>query len=239
MSRAIYFAFVVPVAVIFLLLSLTAWQPRCAERTAAIIQQVASETEATDEKATAAKTASPEEATAAETESTVPGEPEPAATEPTPAGKYDKATVMLGGGPEQAELTPEEQQFVELINKERKARDIPEVTVAPLLVKTARAKSREMHDLNYWGHESPDKKRRTAMYRVLDALPEQPKTMLVGENLYFCTEVLVDSGHMALMNSPTHRKNILNPEYKYLGIGAYIAKDKRFWVTEHFVKINY
>jgi len=151
----------------------------------------------------------------------------------------DKTTVMLGGGPVKVKLMPEEQQFVDLVNKERKDRNLPELILAPLLVDTARAKSKEMHDLKYWGHESPDKKRRTAMYRVLAALPEQPKNMLVGENLYYCTQVLVDSGHAALMNSPTHRKNILNPEYKYIGVGAYIADNKRFWVTEHFLQIDY
>lgn len=151
----------------------------------------------------------------------------------------DKTTVMLGGGPENVKLTPEEQRFVELTNKERKDRDLNELIVAPLLVTTAREKSKEMYDKNYWGHESPDKKRRTAMYRVLAELKEQPKYMVVGENLYYCTQVLVDSGHQALMNSPTHRKNILNPDYKYIGIGAYIAKDGRFWVTEHFLKIDY
>jgi len=206
----------------------------------AIVQRVAAETESADGEACPAdaEAAEPESATAAGTETATSAETE-TATEQAPPVRYDKATAMLGGGPEKVKLTEEERQFVELVNKERKSRDIPELTVAPLLVQTARAKSREMHDLNYWGHESPDKKRRTAMYRLLDALPEQPKTMLVGENLYFCTEVLVESGHKALMNSPTHRKNILNPEYRYIGIGGFIAEDKRFWVTEHFLKIDY
>ncbi|MHB0937208.1 MAG: CAP domain-containing protein [Armatimonadota bacterium] len=169
---------------------------------------------------------------------------EPAATETADAGDKEKTppnktTIMLGGGPEDVKLTSEEQQFVDLVNKERRERDIPELIVAPLLVQTARAKSKEMHDKNYWGHESPDKKRRTAMYRVLADLKEQPKYMIVGENLYYCSQVLVGSGHTALMNSPTHRKNILNPEFKYIGIGGFIARDKRFWITEHFLKIDY
>ena len=210
--------------------------------------------ETTATEATAETPAAPETGTETTTTETAPEasdvaasdekSEEPAATETTDAGEKvttppDKTTIMLGGGPEDVKLTSEEQQFVDLVNKERKERDIPELIVAPLLVQTARAKSQEMHDKKYWGHESPDRKRRTAMYRVLADLKEQPKYMLVGENLYYCSQVLVESGHQALMNSPTHRKNILNPEYKYVGIGAYIAKDGRFWVTEHFLKIDY
>ena len=74
---------------------------------------------------------------------------------------------------------------------------------------------------------------------VLKALKEPPASMLVGENLYYCSRVLIEEGHQALMNSPTHRKNILNPAYQYLGIGAYISDDGRFWVTEHFLDIKY
>ena len=160
-------------------------------------------------------------------------------TEPASAPTEDKVTRMLGGGPENVTLTPEEQQFFDLVNTERKARGVPEVTVAPLLVRTAREKSQEMHDLNYWGHQPPNTQKGTAMWRVVAALKETPLDMLVGENLYYCSSVQVASGHAALMNSPTHRKNILNPRYQYLGVGAYIAQGGRFWVTEHFLDIQY
>ena len=97
-----------------------------------------------------------------------------------------KAVQMLGGGPENIQLNKEEQRFVELTNKERKSRGLNELIVAPLLVKVAREKSQEMHDLNYWGHESPIPEKRTAMRRLLYYLPQPPASMLVGENLYYC-----------------------------------------------------
>lgn len=151
----------------------------------------------------------------------------------------DTVTTMLGGGPEDVVLTAEEQRYVDLTNTERKAQKLPELTVAPLLVKVAREKSQEMHDLNYWGHESPVKEKRTAMRRVLYFLPKPPRTMTVGENLCLCPKVMVEEGHNALMASPTHRANILNPIYHYIGIGAYTAADGRFWVTEIFLDIDY
>ena len=151
----------------------------------------------------------------------------------------DKTVTILGGGAEKATLTTEEQRFVELTNAERKSRGLCELQVAPLLVTVAREKSKEMHDLKYWGHESPVKNKRSAMRRLSTYLPEMPVYMTVGENLYYCNKVLVDSGHQALMNSPTHRKNILNPDYKYIGLGAFTGKDGRFWVTEIFLDIAY
>lgn len=150
-----------------------------------------------------------------------------------------KTVTMLGGAPEKVKLTAEEQQFLDLTNKERKANGLRELTVAPLLVAVARDKSKEMHDLKYWGHQSPIKEKQTAMRRVLWFLPEVPKSMTVGENLCLSSCVNVEAGHKALMDSPTHKKNILNPDYEYVGFGSYIAADGRFWTTEIFLKVKY
>ena len=158
---------------------------------------------------------------------------------PRVGAEGDKTTRMLGGGPEQVTLTPEEQQFLDLVNKERKAHHLSELIVAPLLVKVAREKSQEMHDLNYWGHESPIPEKRTAMRRVLYYLPEPPLDMLVGENLCYSDKINVADDHQALMNSPTHRKNILKPEYQYIGLGCFISPEKKFWTTEIFLQIEY
>lgn len=155
------------------------------------------------------------------------------------AEEPDKTAAVLGGGPENITLTKEEQQFVDLTNASRKEQGAPPLTVAPLLVKVAREKSQEMHDLNYWGHESPNKDKRTAMRRVLFHLPQKPVSMVVGENLYYCSQPLVEEGHQALLNSPTHRRNIMNPDYQYIGIGAFKADDGRFWVTEIFLKAKF
>lgn len=156
----------------------------------------------------------------------------------TPAGD-SKTMKALGGEPSGIKLTPEELRFTELTNVERKSRKLNELTVAPLLVQIAREKSKEMYDLNYWGHVSPVEEKRTAMTRLLYYLKDKPQSMLVGENLYYCSEVRVDDGQQALMNSPTHRKNILNPEYRYIGIGTFTAPDGRFWTTEIFLQAEF
>lgn len=145
----------------------------------------------------------------------------------------------LGGTPDQVTLTTEEQQYLDLTNQARKAEGLGEVTIAPLLVKVAREKSREMYELNYWGHKSPVKEKQTAMSRVLYYLPKRPVDMTVGENLCYTSRVMITEGHQALMDSPTHRKNIMNPIYEYVGMGSYTAPDGRFWLTQIFVDVTY
>lgn len=158
-----------------------------------------------------------------------------------PANAANNAKILqnLGGGPDKTSLTANEQRFVDLVNIERNANGAGTLTVAPLLVNIAREKSREMYELNYWGHVSPVETKRTAMRRVLYYLPQRPVDMTVGENLYYCSRVLIEEGHKALMESPTHRANIVNPVYDYIGVGEFKAPDGRYWVTQIFVDIVY
>jgi uncharacterized protein YkwD len=153
--------------------------------------------------------------------------------------KGDPTLERLGGPVSPTLVTAAERQFIDLLNTERIAQGLQALEVAPLLVLAAREKSQEMHDLHYWGHQSPNSAKRTALKRVLSVLPEPPQTMLVGENLYYCSQPLVANGHRALMASPTHRKNILHPTYKYVGVGVYTAADGRFWATQLFLAIDF
>jgi uncharacterized protein YkwD len=57
----------------------------------------------------------------------------------------------------------------------------------------------------------------------------------VGENLYYCSIVDVERGHRALMNSPSHRANILHPPFRKGGIGIYKSQTGEFWVTQMFL----
>jgi uncharacterized protein YkwD len=55
----------------------------------------------------------------------------------------------------------------------------------------------------------------------------------IGENVGMGPSV--DAIHNALMNSPTHRDNILG-DYDALGVGVEISADGTIWVTERFLK---
>ncbi len=132
-------------------------------------------------------------------------------------------------------LTQEEARFVELTNAERLKARLEPLTVDPVLVKAARAHSREMSRDNYFSHESPTSELRTPMKRYLAALGSRPAYAMVGENLFYCSKVDVNRGQKALMESQYHRDNLLNPGFESIGVGICQAEDGSFWVTQMFL----
>ncbi len=141
-------------------------------------------------------------------------------------------------------LLPAEREFVTRINDERTSRGLNALTLDPLLVAVARSHSREMCDRDYFDHHSPTPGIVTPMDRYLNGLrlirQEMPDYLLVGENIYYCS-ITNDTynaayGHRALMNSPGHRANILEPRFAKIGVGTYTDAQGRFWVTEMFLR---
>ncbi len=141
-------------------------------------------------------------------------------------------------------LRPQESEFIRRVNAERVSRGLNALVVDPLLVRIARSHSQEMCDRNYFDHHSPTTGQVTPMDRYLkglhDASLDTPPYLLVGENIYYCS-VFNDTynvayGHQALMNSPGHRANILEPRFARIGVGTYQDANGQFWVTEMFLK---
>ena len=128
-----------------------------------------------------------------------------------------------------------EQQFVDLVNAERQDRKLGLLSTNPLLVQVAREHCREMFEKGYFDHRSPTPGYKTPMDRYIKDLGYTPTWAYLGENLFYCSVVDVDRGHLCLMQSPKHRDNILNPRFRQTGIGAYVDKDGRFWVTQLFL----
>ncbi len=139
-------------------------------------------------------------------------------------------------------LSPEEQEFVQKINAERTERGLNALALDPLLVRTARGHSQEMCALDYFNHHSPTPSLHSPMDRYLKTLKDSggstPSSLLVGENIYYCSVFNniynVDYGHRALMDSPGHRANILEPRFTKIGLGVYRNTKGEFWVTEMF-----
>ncbi len=136
----------------------------------------------------------------------------------------------------------QEAAFVVLINAEREGRGLSTLSLDPMLTQTARAHSEEMCSADYFDHHSPTPGLGSPMDRYLSAsrqigLP-QPEYLLVGENIFYCSVCNdiynVDYAHRALMASPGHRANILEPRFSKIGVGVYRNAKGEFWVTEMF-----
>ena len=132
-------------------------------------------------------------------------------------------------------MTQEEFRFVDLVNKERASRGLSQLVIDPMLVQVARGHSEEMAEKNYFSHASPTPAIKTPLDRYLAVEKHRPSWALVGENLFYCSLVDVDRGHMALMNSKGHRDNILESRFERIGVGAFIDHKGQFYVTESFL----
>ncbi len=106
------------------------------------------------------------------------------------------------------------EEVIELVNQTRLVSGLGELQFNQLLTQAAQAKVNDMMAKGYFSHRSPagDKP-----WVWLEAV--QYPYQAAGENLAmdFSSAQAV---HQAFMNSPTHRKNILNPKYQEIGVAV-------------------
>src|SRR5579884_2127056 len=120
-----------------------------------------------------------------------------------------------------------EARMLQLVNAERANNGLQPLTLDPRLVGAARAHSEEMFRLSYFAHESPVAG--SPFDRMLRA---GVRFDLAGENLAYAPDV--DSAHRGLMNSPEHRRNILTPGFRHVGIGVVSAGSWGRMFTQNF-----
>jgi len=148
--------------------------------------------------------------------SPAPVDPRPAVKPAPPVAVYRIGTVM----------SAQEQQLVDLVNRERSSRGIAPLTVDGQLTRVARLKSQDMVDNNYFAHESPKYGTPSAM------ISNQGITYhYVGENI--AIDGSVESAHKNLMGSPGHRQGILNNKFAHVGIGI-VQGPYGLVITQHF-----
>lgn len=134
-----------------------------------------------------------------------------------------------------ASLTPSEVEFhlLQLTHGERSAAGLnPALIRDGALSEVARNHSEAMRDLGFFGHEGPDggtlrQRLRAAGIDFQRAAENLSKVTNSTAPATFAHELLMDSDH--------HRANILNPGFRYVGIGVSRSTDT-FWITQIFIK---
>ena len=159
---------------------------------------------------------------------TTPAPTTPAPTTPAPTPAPPTATAPPSNTPTDTGLDANEQEMFNLVNKERTSRGIPALKVDPQLVKTARLKSQDMVDKNYFAHQSPTYGSPFDMMKKFGITYKS-----AGENL--AANSSVAAAHTALMNSQGHRENILNTSYNYIGIGIVSSSQYGLMFTQQFI----
>jgi uncharacterized protein YkwD len=124
-----------------------------------------------------------------------------------------------------------EKKLIELINEERQKNGLHVVSFSPDLSHLARTHSQDMASRGRISHSSSDG--RSYMERLVE---EGFYFVAIGENVAFSPGYMPELIHQELMKSPGHRKNILDPKFDQVGIGAVVKKNKGYYVTQDFRK---
>ncbi|MEU4153735.1 CAP domain-containing protein [Streptomyces sp. NPDC026659] len=154
----------------------------------------------------------------------VPAKPKPSAPSDSsskPAEKDPSASAPAAVSP-QAEA---EAQVLALVNEERAKVGCTPVTADSSLAKLAEAFSDDMASRDFFDHTDPDGA------TPWDRASKAGITGLGGENI---ARGQVDPAAVmeAWMNSPGHRANILNCDFKTLGVGVHFGEGGPWWTQD-------
>jgi len=125
--------------------------------------------------------------------------------EATPVEPASKSSAQ-----EVSDITAE--TILAAMNEHRARHELAPLSTEVRLTSAAKDRMRDMEDLGYWAHESPEGRSPFFWVRY-----RAYRFTMVGENLargYETASLLVDSW----MDSPGHRNNILGVEYRDVGI---------------------
>lgn len=107
----------------------------------------------------------------------------------------------------------DENNIIDLVNKERTSRGIKALKFDSKLREVAREHSADMFKRGYFSHYSPEGK--TVADRAASVGVD---FLVIGENLAYAPSL--ELAHKGLMNSDGHRANILSTDYVKIGVGV-------------------
>ena len=155
------------------------------------------------------------------------------------------SSAIVGGGPQKdfgdeayyrlrfpSEIQPQlavkaEVRMLEMLNRSRVAAGLTPLHSDPTLESVARAHSLDMYRRAYFSHHDPE---RQSPFDRLKAAGVVYVT--AGENIAYSPDV--GQAEESLMRSPDHRANILNPDFRCVGIGIYRASGYEEMFTQDF-----
>jgi uncharacterized protein YkwD len=131
------------------------------------------------------------------------------------------------------EIEALEQQCLDEINQVRRRSGITRLRFYEELLPVAREYSRRMAEQNFFSHSDPDG--RTVRERVDEA---DIRWRMIGENLAFSSGYInpVAASLHGWMQSPGHRRNILEADFNLTAIGVWITGDGTVYFTEIFLR---
>ena len=121
-------------------------------------------------------------------------------------------SVFFSAAAQASDITAE--SVINLVNKARISANVAVLKNNDLLQKAAEQKAQDMIDNNYFAHVSPQGK---SPWDFIES--NKYDYHYAGENLAINFTSVKDQ-QQAWMDSPTHRQNILNPDYQEIGVAV-------------------
>lgn len=120
------------------------------------------------------------------------------------------------------ELNSSEKRILNLHNKTRADQRLPLLCVHSKLTKAARVHSQEMLDKDYFSHDSYNGETSEERLKRFGYTPKGYSYYTIGENIAWGNGSYgsPDSTFKNWMNSSGHKANILNKNFRQIGIGA-------------------
>ncbi len=145
-----------------------------------------------------------------------------------------------GGGPGGPTAPAEMSSFqvesilTDLVNQARSSAGVsPDLHVDPAVSQVARAHSEAMRDRGFFSHADPEGNKLRDRLRVAGVTFRS-----AGENLAQVGGASDPAGmaHRMLMDSNSHRKNILSDNFSVMGIGV-AKRGSEYWITQIFLEM--
>lgn len=133
---------------------------------------------------------------------------------------------QLSKAQQEAVTTAFERQIFDLANSTRVQRGLPPLEWNEKAAAVARSHSKDMLHTNFFSHTSPN------TGNMADRLQQAGiKYRTAGKNIAHGQSDSINA-HEGWMNSPGHRQNILNEDFKTLGVGVAGKYYTQVFVTE-------
>jgi uncharacterized protein YkwD len=130
----------------------------------------------------------------------------------------------------ESEIRAMEREIWKLLNEERAGHQLSLLNLSPTLSEIARKHSQDMAEHGELSHLSSTGK--TLSDRLAEA---QIHYIEAGENIAFSETYVSAFINESLIESPEHSENILDPDFKEVGIGIVHIPDKGYYVTQNFL----
>jgi len=136
-------------------------------------------------------------------------------------------------GPSLSEATAIEKRAFAMTNEARQENGLPPLSWDPVLCAMARKHSESMVRRRFFSHDTPDGLGTTDRARAFGIAHFK----IFGENIAY-NQGFDDPGAFAVerwMLSPSHRANILNPQFQQSAVGVTVAADGTVFLTQEFI----